>query len=160
MDIIEEAIKRFEEGFHSPKAEWEYLNSLIGRSESERFPLLKWGFLESPASWDTRAKAGLALFEEDERDTWQLIEKLVDSSDPDDNGTALTIFERMGDPRGMQLAQRWLTDQAPTATQFEAIDYLRGVYPELVRERLHALSSHAKENVRRRAQKVLAEFGP
>jgi hypothetical protein len=158
MDILQEAKKRFERGFHSPAAEWEYLNSLMTHPEPQRHALLEWVFSESPAYWDTRARAGQVLLEENEEETWEIIERLVHSGDPDDNGTALTMFENLGDPRGLELAQQWLAEDAHLATQFEAIDFLWDIYPAQVHQRLQALVDHPRESVRRRARNLLAEF--
>src|SRR5689334_1385879 len=95
--ILDEAKVRFQKDFLSPSHSWDYLESLIKKSESERLPLFQWVFEEAPAYWDTRARAGMILLKENEIETWQTIQKLVASTDPDDNGTALTIFERTGD---------------------------------------------------------------
>jgi len=56
-------------------------------------------------------------YKSNEVETWQTIKKLVASSDPDDNGTALTLFESTGDARGLELAQDWLNDGVDPATQ-------------------------------------------
>lgn len=129
-NILDQVKERLKRDFHDPGSEWEYVKSSLPFNESERQLILKWVFLESPAYWETRAKAGLILLEENERETWSAIEKLVESPDPDDNGTALTIFEYTHDPRGPELAQKWLSDNTHPATRLEAINFLKDIYPD------------------------------
>ncbi|MBL8077300.1 MAG: hypothetical protein JNM55_05000 [Anaerolineales bacterium] len=158
ISILDEAKLRLQKDFISPSHEWDYLESLIKKSESERLLLLQWVFEKSPAYWDTRARAGMILFQENEIETWQIIGKLVTSADPDDNGTALTIFERTGDPRGLELAQDWLNDGVHLATQVEAINFLKNIYPDRVWSRVQALSNHEDPNYRKTAKKLADEL--
>ncbi len=156
--ILDEAKLRLQKDFLSPSHEWEYLESLMKRSESERLPLLHWVFEESPAYWDTRAHAGMILLQENEVETWQTLKRLVAIADPDDNGTALTIFENTGDPRGIELAQNWLNDGVHPATQIEAINFLKNIYPERVSLRVQALSNHEDPNIRETAKRLADEL--
>jgi hypothetical protein len=156
-ECIEAAKARLVWDFYGPVDEWEYLAGLPC-SESERMELLKWVFAEGPGYWDTRVRAGRILLQEDEAETWQTIEKLVDSPDPDDNGTALTLFEELDDPRCFELARRWLSDEAHSATQLDAIEYLWEIYPEQVHQRLKILVNHENIYSRPRAQKLLAQY--
>ena len=156
--ILEEAKLRLQKDFLSSSHEWEYLESLINKSEPEWLSLLHWVFEESPAYWDTRARAGMILLQENEVETWQIIERLVASADPDDNGTALTVFENTGDPRGIELAQDWLNDGVHPATQIEAITFLKNIYPERVWSRVQALSNHEDPNIRKTAKRLADEL--
>ncbi len=156
--ILDEAKLRLQKDFLSPSHEWEYLESLMKSSESERLPLLHWVFEESPAYWDTRAHAGMILLQENEVETWQTLKRLVAIADPDDNGTALTIFENTGDPRGIELAQNWLNDGVHPATQIEAINFLKNIYPERVSLRVQALSNHEDPNIRETAKRLADEL--
>ncbi|MGH2543487.1 MAG: hypothetical protein ACRDIB_11840 [Ardenticatenaceae bacterium] len=157
MDLLSAAREHLSRDYHSLSDEWEALTSLA-HSEPERVILLKWVFAESPAYWATRATAGELLLQDDENETWKIIERLVDSSDPDDNGTVLTLFERLGDPRGLEFARRWLTEKTHPSTQLDATVYLKEAYPEHVRQRLEALTLHDNQNIQRRARELLAEF--
>ncbi len=156
--ILDEAKSRLQKDFPSPSAEWEYLEALIKKSEVERLSLLHWVFEESPAYWDTRAHAGMILLQESEVETWQTLKRLVTSADPDDNGTALTIFESTGDPRGIEWAQDWLNDGVHPATQIEAISFLKSIYPERVWSRVQALSNHEDPNIRKTAKRLADEL--
>jgi hypothetical protein len=156
-ECIEAAQARLVGNFYGPIDEWEYLTALPC-SESERIKLLKWVFSEAPAYWGTRVRAGRILLEVNEEETWQAIEKLVDSSDPDDNGTALTLFEELDDPRCFELARRWLRDEAYPATQLDAIEFLWEIYPEQVHQHLKILVNHENIYSRQRAQKLLAQY--
>jgi hypothetical protein len=158
MNILEEIKKRFEKDFHSPIDEWEYLSSFVARGKPERLSILRWIFSKSPAYWDTRAKAGQILLQQNEEETWKIIEKLIHSNDPDDNGTALTLLQSLNDPHGIQLAQQWLTEDTHPATQFEASWYLWNIFPDQVRQRLKALLDHSEESIRRRASEMLSEL--
>ena len=157
-NILDEAKSRFQKDFLSPSHEWDYLESLIEKSKSDRLPLLHWVFEESCAYWDTRAHAGMILLEENEFETWQTLKRLVASSDPDDNGTALTIFEKTGDLRGLELAQDWLNDGAHPATQLEAISFLKDICPEKVWVRVQALSANEDSNIRNAAKRLAEEI--
>ena len=156
--ILEEAKLRLQKDFLSSSHEWEYLESLIKKSKSERLALLHWVFEESPAYWDTRAHAGMILLQENEVETWQTLKRLVASADPDDNGAALTVFENTGDPRGIELAQAWLNDGVHPATQIEAINFLKNIYPERVWLRVQALSNHEDPNIRHTAKRLADEL--
>jgi hypothetical protein len=112
MDTLEEAFQRLTKYQYLTDEEWETLPTLVS-SESEWILLLKWIFIKSLGYWYTRARAGRILLQHNEQETWEILEKLVDSSDPDDNGTALTLFEELNDPRGLELARRWLSDENP-----------------------------------------------
>ena len=149
---------RLQKDFLSPSHEWEYLESLIQKSRLERLSLLHWVFEESPAYWETRAQAGMILLRENESETWQILKKLVASADPDDNGTALTLFESTGDPRGVELAQDWLNDGVHPATQIEAIDFLKDNFPDKVWERLQVLSNREDPDIRNTARKLAEEL--
>jgi hypothetical protein len=155
MGVLEEVKTRLARDFASSVEEWEYVTSFGQRAESERLALFKWVFTESPAYWATRARAGQVLLGVDEEGTWEIVEGLVASSDPDDNGTALTLFETLNDPRGVELARRWLTDEANVFTQLEAAVYLQDVYPEQVRQRLQVLADHPTPNIQKWAQSLL-----
>jgi hypothetical protein len=157
-NILDEAKTRLQRDFDSPGTEWEYLESLIRKSEVERLPLLKWVFEQSPAYWETRAHAGEILLQVNEIETWQILKNLVASADPDDNGTALTLFESIGDPRGIELAQDWLNDGVHPATQIEAINFLKDIYPERARLRVQALQNHEDSNIRNAATKLAEEL--
>ena len=157
-NILDEAKSRLQKDFLSPSHEWDYLESLIQKSESDRLLLLHWAFEESPAYWDTRAHAGMILLEENEFETWQTLKRLVASSDPDDNGTALTIFEKTGDLRGLELAQDWLNDGVHLATQLEAISFLKDVYPEKVWACVQILSTNDDSNIRNAAKRLSEEI--
>lgn len=158
MDILEDAKKRLVKDFYSPVDEWKYLNALVAQAEEQRLAVYQWVFAESPAYWDTRARAGKVLLQEDETAAWTILERLVYSTDPDDNGTALTLFEELDDSRGMQLARHWLTEDVHPITQLEAADYLRGIYPEQASQCLHRLLKHWQENIRHRAHELLIQF--
>ena len=157
-NILDEAKSRLQRDFDSPSTEWKYLESLIKKSEPERLSLLKWVFEESHAYWETRAQAGMILLHENEIETWQILKKLVASADPDDNGTALTLFENTGDSRGVELAQNWLNDGVHPATQIEAIHFLKNTFPEKVRQRVEALQNHEDPNIRNAATKLAEEL--
>lgn len=157
-NILDEAKTRLQHDFLSPSAEWEYLESLIHKSKSDRIRLLEWVFAESPAFWDTRVFAGMILLKENELETWQIIRKLVESTDPDDNGTALTLFEHTGDPRGPELAQYWLNGTANPVTQIEAINFLKNIYPDKVWARVQALVNHEDPYIQRAAKKLAGEL--
>lgn len=157
MDILEDAKKRLVKDFYSPIDEWAYLNSLVAQAEEQRLAVYQWVFAESPAYWDTRARAGKVFLQEDETAAWAILESLVYSSDPDDNGTALTLFEELDDSRGIQLARHWLTEVVHPITQLEAADYLRDIHPEPVRQCLQRLLKHSQESIRHRAHELLIE---
>ncbi len=157
-NILDEAKLRLQRDFPSPSDERDYLESLMNRSEADRLPLLRWVFEESLAYWDTRAWAGIILLQENEAETWQTIKKLVASANPDDNGTALTIFERTGDPRGVELAKDWLNDRVHPATQIEAINFLINIYPEQIWPRLRVLMHHKNPIIRNTAKRLANEI--
>jgi hypothetical protein len=139
MSKLEVVQKRLQMDF-LPHEEWDYVKSMADESEGERLAILTWVFTKSLAFWDTRARAGLLLLSEKESETWQLIEDLVDSIDPDDNGTALTLFEMTHDARGYELARKWLENvNTHPATQLEAIAFLHDRYPEKAKLRLQSL---------------------
>lgn len=150
--------ERFQHDFISPNLEWEYLESSLKNNDSERIPILEWVFSNSPAYWDTRARAGLILLQENEQETWSMLEKLVDSADPDDNGTALTVFELTGDSRGFEYAKRWLADNIHPATQIEAINFLKELYPDEVLKSLVVLTDHSDPNIRKTAKRIMDEL--
>ena len=158
VSIIDEAKQRLQRDFASPTDEWDYLLSLISQSESDKIPLLKWVFEESPAYWDTRANAGIILLKEEELETWQTIVKLVESSNPDDNGTALTLFETTGDPRGLELAQYWLNDTVHPATQIEATVFLKDIVPDKVKACLQTLINHENNDIQHSARRLFDEL--
>jgi hypothetical protein len=158
INILDEAKTRLQHDFISPTAEWAYLTSLIEKAESQRLELLKWVFEESLAYWDTRARAGVVLLQEDNVNTWQIVRNLVDSDDPDDNGTALTLFEITADPRAAELAQKWLNDGVHPVTQLEAINFLKAIYPDKVQLRVQALVNHDNPDIRRAAKKLSDEL--
>jgi hypothetical protein len=157
-NILDEAKTSLQHDFGLPSAEWKYLESLIEKSESERLPLLKWVFEESPAFWDTRAKAGMVLLQEDEADTWQSIKRLVESTDPDDNGTALTIFEITGESKGIELAQTWLSIDTHPATQIEAVRFLKDIVPDKVWNHVLALARHENPDFQRLGKDLADEL--
>jgi len=157
--ILEEAKLRLRQDFISPSSEWEYLESLISKSETDRFPLLKWVFEKSPAYWESRARAGLVLSQNNEADVWEILKNLVESHDPDDNGTALTFFEKTGDPRRLELAKIWLSSSAHPVTQLEAIDFLKDVYPDEVQVCLRALFNNPSPDIQQSARKIAGEMG-
>ena len=49
MDILEAVKIRLAKDFHSPEAEWAYLNSLVAQAEEQRLAVYQWVFAESPA---------------------------------------------------------------------------------------------------------------
>lgn len=157
-NILEEAKLGLQKDFLSPSHQWDFLQTLLEKSDTDRLPLLLWVFEESPAYWDTRAQVGMLLLQENELEIWLTIRRLVASTDPDDNGTALTIFERTGDPRGLELAQDWLREGVHPATQIEAINFLKKVYPEKVWARVQALCNHDDPNIRRTAKRLADEL--
>lgn len=156
-ECIEAAKARLVVGDFYGTDEWEYLVALPC-SDSERLELLKWVFSEAPAYWGTRVRAGRILLEVNEEETWQIIEKLVESPDPDDNGTALTLFEELDDPRCLELARCWLRDEAYPITQLDAIEFLWEIYPEQVYQRLKILVNHENIYARQRAKALLARY--
>lgn len=156
-NLLKEAKKLLSKDYKSPDDEWNTLNPLA-HAEPRRTELLTWIFANSPAYWETRARAGLILFKQNTQETWRIVEALVDSSDPDDNGTALTLFENLDDPHTFELAYRWLTRQTHPSTQLDASVYLRETYPEQVKQQLTRLMQHKDKNVRRRAQMLLSDF--
>lgn len=156
--LLDEVKERLQRDFGSPRAEWEFLEPLLEASGLERTSILKWVFLHSPAYWDTRARTGLILLQENESEAWLIIKKLVASADPDDHGTALTIFELTGDPRGPKYAKKWLSENVHPATQSEAIVFLKEIFPDEAWERLQALAHHTDANIRKSAERLMSEW--
>jgi hypothetical protein len=157
-DILDAVKSTLQHDSPSPEAEWAELMSLLEGSPSNRLSVLKWVFEESPAYWQTRARAGMELLLEDASETWIAIGKLVESADPDDNGTALNIFELTGDPRGPQLALKWLEDSVHPATQIETVVFLKDKMPERARAHLSRLLSHPNADYRRSAARIDDEW--
>ena len=155
---LNEVKERFQHDFASPNLEWAYLESLLKKNSSERIPILKWVFSDSPAYWDTRARAGLILLQENEQETWSILERLVESVDPDDHGSALVVFEMIGDPRGFEYARRWLADDIHPATQIEAINFLKEMYPDEAFARLQSLTKYSDPEIQKTANRMMSEF--
>ena len=156
--ILEEAQVRFQKDFLSPSHEWDYIEALIKKSETERLPLLHWIFEKSFAYWDTRARAGMILLQENEIETWQIIKNLVSSANPDDNGTALVLFERTRDPRGLEMAQDWLNDGVHPVTQLEAIEFLKHTYPQKALSHARTLIHHKDLKIQNAARRLIDEL--
>ena len=155
---LNEVKERFQHDFTSPNLEWEYLESMLKKNGSARIPILEWVFSDSPAYWDTRARAGLILLQENEQEAWSMLERLVDSADPDDNGSALTVFEIIGDPCGFEYAKRWLADDIHPATQIEAINFLKEMYPDEAFARLQSLTKYSDPDIQKTAKRMMDEF--
>jgi len=155
---LNEIKERLQHDFGSPQAEWEFLEPLLKANVPDRDSILKWVFSKSPAYWDTRARAGLILLQENESETWSTIETLIASANPDDNGTVLTMFELTRDPRGPEIAKRWLTDDVHPATQIEAANFLKEIYPDEVLTRLQSLANHKDKNIQNSAKQIMKNW--
>jgi hypothetical protein len=89
---------------------------------------------------------------------WFILETLINSRNPDDRDTGLTVLGRSGNADKYYLAKPILNDPYPYL-QFDAVELLQKIYPEEVKSILWSLATHETVWVRENAQKLLLQMG-
>ncbi len=158
VDILEKAKALLQIDRGSSGAEWRIIEALIKEAPDQRQALMECIFEHSMAFTDTRARAGREAFNGDPTKGWLILERLVNSDDPDDRDAAITLLTEIGGPRAQELAKPILNDSYPYL-RFEAIDFLEKVYPDKVIVALQGLLNDEGKRVREEAQKRLTELG-
>ncbi len=150
---------RFQLDPGSSAAEWQLVENLLAEYPVERDTILRWVYAELPGYVWTRMQAGELFIADFPEEGWQIVERLIQSEDPDDRDTALSLLVKFDDPRGPMLTRSMLHDPWPYL-QFDAIEYLKNVYPTEAREALLSLLQHEDLQVRKQASMILNEFNP
>ncbi len=148
---------RFQHDPGSSTAQWQLVENILAEYPAERDTILRWVYAELPGYVWTRMQAGEFFIADFPEEGWQIVERLIQSEDPDDRDTALSLLVKLNDPRGPMLARSMLRDPWPYM-QFDAIEYLKNVYPTEAREALLSLLQHEDLRVRKQASSILNEF--
>ena len=119
--------------------------------------LFAWVFGQYQGYTETRAKAGHELFKLDASRAWGIVEQLAASADPNDRDAALEFLSDFHEARAYELARPMLRDP-DLGLRWDAIDYLKSVYPTEVEIVLHELVEHSDPRVRATAHEKLNAF--
>jgi HEAT repeat protein len=158
FNILVEAKELLRRDYGSPDADWQVISKLLDKAPDQRQRLMEWIFAEHQGYVNTRTQAGREILSNDPEQGWRILERLINSEDPDDRDTALTLLAESRDPRAYPLARRILDDPYPYL-QFDAIEFLKSIYPVEVAITLRNLSEHKLEWVQDEARGLLLETG-
>lgn len=137
--------------------EWEIVTQLIVEAPAQSRILLEWLFETHAGYVDTRVKAGREILAIDSGNGWKTLEKLINSSDPDDRDTALTLLIETHDARSTVWAKELLHDRYPYLS-LEAAEFLLQTYPDEVEDALSILVSNEQQWVREEAERLLLKL--
>jgi HEAT repeat protein len=141
-----------------PADQWQTIESLLAPDHSARRNILGWLLTNHEGYVEVRVRAGTELLTENPKEAWRIIEDLVKSDDPDDRDTALTLLSQNPSQAGYELARPLLKDPWPYL-RLEAVEYLKHVYANEVRQVLSELEQHSEEWVRKAARSSLESLG-
>ena len=142
----------------TPQAEWTILREAIRHTPGASDAILKWVFADHKGYVESRAQAGLEYFQVNPREGWSILERLVNSNEPDDRETALAVAIGLDLERSTQLVKHLLHDAYPYL-QLEAAKYLAVAFPVEVRACLYKLLVDQPRWVGEAAKKLLLEMG-
>jgi hypothetical protein len=141
-----------------PDNELVIVDELLKSPPDEADTILEWIFAEHKGYIEARARAGLKFLEKNPMQGWFILETLINSRNPDDRDTGLTVLGRSGNADKYYLAKPILNDPYPYL-QFDAVELLQKIYPEEVKSILWSLATHETVWVRENAQKLLLQMG-
>jgi hypothetical protein len=141
-----------------PDNELDIIEELLENPPNEVDTILEWIFTEHKGYIEPRARAGLKFLEKNPTQGWLILERLINSSDPDNRDTALTVLGKVSNTDKYYLAKPLLKDPYPYL-QFDAVELLLGIYPEEAKSVLWQLANHETEAwVRENSRKLLLEM--
>jgi len=155
-NFLQLAKKRIEsEGYRDVGYEIKIFDELLAVSGEYRLQLLIWEFEENKLGFVTaRQFAGEMLLEEDPEFYWTAIHRLMVSNDDFDRDVAFYSVIESDNPR-LDLIKPFLFDHH---LRFEAIDYLKNIFPVDVKNVLIDLAESSDEKTRRLAREKLADI--
>lgn len=157
MDSFAYILKLLDRDTPNMEQRWNEVKLALSESVPEKNKVLQWIFREYKGFTYYRSRAGVHYVSTYPADGWTILEELINSKDPDDRDTAISVISEMSDSRGDSLALKLLLDDYPYL-QFAAVEMLMKTHRQEVLNVLKELTSHKEQWVREKAYKLLLEI--
>lgn len=157
MDSFTYISKLLDQDTPNMEQQWNEVKRVISESEPEKNEILQWIFREYKGFTYYRSRAGVHYVSTYPDDGWAILHEMINSEDPDNRDTAISVISEIRDSRGDSLALKLLSDDYPYL-QFAAVEILMKTHRNEVLNVLHELTTHKEQWVREKAYQLLLEI--
>jgi len=157
MDSFTYILKLLDRDTPNMEQQWNEVKFALGESEPKKNEILQWIFCEYKGFTYYRSRAGVHYVSTYPDKGWAILEELINSEDPDDRDTAISVISEISDSRGDSLALKLLVDDYPYL-QFAAVEVLMKTHRNEVLNVLNKLTTHKEQWVREKAYELLLEI--